>query len=317
MSRLSNALNMYMLLQGRRLMTVNELSEIIEVSPRMIKGYKNDLEKAGIYIASKRGKNGGYYLVNRIELKGLGINKEELNALKMANEAIKSGNHVFALDFEILANKILNAEKEFEHINYFYKDNLKSVDIKEKESEIWKLISKSIINKKKVKMNYESLNSSNREAEDKIRIVHPYGTFDHEGATYFFGYCEKRKEVRQFKLSRIRGIEILDDKFAINIKYDIKDIMKKSFGIIDDNMFDLKLKISHPMSQLVKERQYSLDEKITEIDEGTIIYKARLKGYQEVKSWVLSMGSKVEVLEPEKLKEDIIEELRKLKNIYE
>lgn len=316
MSRLSNALYMYMLLQGRKLMKVEELAEILEVSPRMVKEYKNDLEKAGIYIKAKKGRYGGYYLENRIDLKGIGINKDELEALKMAKEAIKSGNHIFALNFETLANKILNLEKDFEHIDYFNKDNLKPIYMREKERDMWKIISKAIINKKKIKMLYQSLGKDLKKRDDRVRIVHPYGTFDHEGAAYFFGYCETRKEVRHFKISRIEDIKILQEKFAINIEYDIKNIMRKSFGIIDDDMFYLKLKISYPMSQLVKEKQYSLNQKITEVYGNNIIFEANLKGYQEVKTWVLSMGSKVEVLEPEKLKKDVIEEMRKLQKIY-
>ncbi len=70
------------------------------------------------------------------------------------------------------------------------------------------------------------------------------------------------------------------------------------------------------MSQLVKEKQYSVNQKITEVDEDTIIFEAELKGYPEVKSWVLSMGSKVEVLEPEKLRKDIAKEMRKLQKTY-
>ncbi|WP_353097317.1 transcriptional regulator [Tissierella praeacuta] len=317
MSRVSNALTMYMLLQGRRLMNVEELAEILEVSPRMVKEYKNDLEKAGIYIKSKKGRYGGYYLENKMDLKGIGLKKEELEALKMAKENIKSGNHIFALNFETLANKILNLERDFEHIDYFSKDNLKPLYMREKEKEIWRIITKSVINKRKIEILYKSLKQDVKKKKSEIRIVHPYGTFDHDGATYFFGYCEMRKEVRYFKISRIENIEVLQQKFAINIEYDIKNIMRKSFGIIDDDIFYLKLKISYPMSQLVKEKQYSLNQKIAEIDEENIIFEANLKGYQEVKTWVLGMGSKVKVLEPERLRKDVIEEMRKLEEVYD
>lgn len=68
---------------------------------------------------------------------------------------------------------------------------------------------------------------------------------------------------------------------------------------------------------MVKEKQYSLNQKITEIDEENIIFEANLKGYEEVKTWVLGMGSKAEVLAPDKLKKDVIEEMRKLQRIYE
>lgn len=316
MSRVSNALNMYMLLQGRNMMKVDEIAEILEVTPRMVHEYKDDLEKAGVYIGSKRGRNGGYYLENTLNLKGLGITEEELDALKMANETIRSGNYPYSTEFEIFSSKILNANKDFDHVSYYSKDILKPIYMKEKEKKIWIDINKAIIGKNKIKIRYSSIEECGRKQKSKLRIVHPYGTFDYGGAVYFYGYCELRKGIRFFKLSRIDDYEILDKKFSINIKYDLKEIINKSFGIYDDEPINLKLKIHYPMSQIVKERQYSMEQTIEEIDEETIYFEAKMKGYKEIKSWVMSMGSLVEVIEPIRLKEDILDELEKIMDLY-
>lgn len=314
MSRVSNALNMYMLLQGRNIMKVNEIAEILEVTPRMVHGYKDDLEKAGIYIGSKRGRNGGYYLESTLNLKGLGITEKELDALKIANEIIRSGNYPYSTEFEIFSSKILNANKDFEHVSYYSKDILKPIYMKEKEKEIWIDINKAIIGKKKIKMKYGSIGQDKRKI--KSRIVHPYGIFDYEGGLYFYGYCQLRREVRFFKLSRIVDYEILNQKFTINIKYDIKEIINKSFGIYDDEPINLKLKIHYPMSQIIKERQYAMKQAIEEMDGDTILFKAKMKGYTEIKSWIMSMGSLVEVIEPARLKEDILDEVEKIMDLY-
>ena len=60
MGKLGNTLAMLKLLESGRKYTVNELAEKIEVSPRMIKTYKAELEQAGIYIDSINGIYGGY-----------------------------------------------------------------------------------------------------------------------------------------------------------------------------------------------------------------------------------------------------------------
>lgn len=60
MGKICNVFSMLKILESGRKYTVNELSEYIEVSPRMIKFYKAELEKAGIYIEAKRGPYGGY-----------------------------------------------------------------------------------------------------------------------------------------------------------------------------------------------------------------------------------------------------------------
>lgn len=68
MSKLSNTLLMLELLQNGRKYSVKELSGKLEVTPRMIRAYKDELEMAGIFIETIRGPYGGYYLNQNIKL---------------------------------------------------------------------------------------------------------------------------------------------------------------------------------------------------------------------------------------------------------
>lgn len=68
MSKLSNVLMMLQLLQNGRKYSIEELSEKLEVSPRMVRQYKEELEYAGIYIETIRGPYGGYVLNQNIKL---------------------------------------------------------------------------------------------------------------------------------------------------------------------------------------------------------------------------------------------------------
>ena len=68
MSKLSNAILLLRLLQNGKKYSIKELSDELEVSPRMIREYKNELELAGIFIESIRGPYGGYYLNQDVKL---------------------------------------------------------------------------------------------------------------------------------------------------------------------------------------------------------------------------------------------------------
>ena len=41
------------------------------------------------------------------------------------------------------------------------------------------------------------------------RKIHPYGLYTYYGSNYFIGKCEERDALRQFKLIRIKDIELL------------------------------------------------------------------------------------------------------------
>lgn len=62
MSKVANMLNMLQMLKDGQLHSIKELAEKLEVSGRMIRQYKQELEQAGIYLKSITGKYGGYQL---------------------------------------------------------------------------------------------------------------------------------------------------------------------------------------------------------------------------------------------------------------
>ena len=101
MSKVANMLNMLQILKDNKIHSISELSMELEVSERMIRQYKTELEQAGIYLKSYTGKYGGYKL------------EENNNFLKIKNE-IKEKMYV------IMKNAILNKNKikiTFESIN--------------------------------------------------------------------------------------------------------------------------------------------------------------------------------------------------------
>ena len=81
MGKLGNTLAMLKILESGRKYTVNELAEQIEVTPRMIKEYKSELEKAGIYIDSICGIYGGY-VYKRKDNYDVTFNIKDINVLE-------------------------------------------------------------------------------------------------------------------------------------------------------------------------------------------------------------------------------------------
>ena len=51
---------MLRILSNGRKYSISDLAERLEVSPRIIRSYKDELDEAGIYIDSVKGKYGGY-----------------------------------------------------------------------------------------------------------------------------------------------------------------------------------------------------------------------------------------------------------------
>ena len=58
----------------------------------------------------------------------------------------------------------------------------------------------------------------------------------------------------------------------------------------------------------IKEKIWHESQEIHPQDDGSIIFEAEVAGTDEIKFWIMSWGSKAEVLEPESLRDEIREE---------
>ncbi len=108
MSKVSNILLMIEYMSTGRKYSVKELADILEVSTRMIRVYKEDLEKAGIYLDTIKGPYGGYVLNQKVSMPKRFIERENI---EIKNKDI----------YNILAKAIKNKSKCY--IEYYTKSN--------------------------------------------------------------------------------------------------------------------------------------------------------------------------------------------------
>ena len=64
MGKISNAIQMLNYLNAGNKYSVKDLAQKLEITERMVRYYKVELEKAGIPIETFMGPNGGYYIIN-------------------------------------------------------------------------------------------------------------------------------------------------------------------------------------------------------------------------------------------------------------
>lgn len=201
MSKVANMLNMVKILEDGKIHTIQDLADELEVSTRMIRIYKQELEQAGIYIQGKQGINGGYILDNMKSTIDIGLTGEEIYQLKNMKKN--------ELD-EAIINKIIKAYITNEH----RKDNTKSKPLMPEFTEIYKDFRLAINNRNKIFIEFKSVNSGKTK-----RIIHPAELFTYLNNWYVAAFCELRNEIRLFKLNDIISYKILDKKYEeVNLK---------------------------------------------------------------------------------------------------
>lgn len=238
----------------------------------------------------------------------------DLSILDRVSDFLTKSNNMYSDEYKNSINRIKSNFKKREYIDeqvkYFYIYPGSSVN-KEKEIKLCEQISDAYSMKNKIEIGYKSIKSGESE-----RVLHPYGIYNYEGDTYLIAYCEKRKEVRDFKLCRISKLNIMDEKYKIDEKFDIHEYTKNSIGNFKGEELDIHLIIREPFSTIVSEKRWSSKQSIKELSDGSIDFKARMMGYEQIKSWILGMGPSVTVLEPQKLVDDVKEDIKKMMSTY-
>lgn len=156
MSKISNVLTMIEYLSTGRKYSISELSEKLEVTPRMIRVYKDEIEKAGIYIDTIKGPYGGYVLNQNVTVPKRFIIPNDINIknrslYNLINRAIKekrkclieyysknekkiTSRTIHPYDLILLGNEWgVAAYCELkEEIRHFYINRIKSIKLLEK-----------------------------------------------------------------------------------------------------------------------------------------------------------------------------------------
>lgn len=196
MSKVSNSITLLQLLSTGKKYSIKELSDILEVTPRMVRIYKDELEKAGIYIDTIMGPYGGYVL----------------------NQSIRIPERKFIKDDYTLLDKYISSEKDKikkeqlsilkDKIRGIYIGSEKELNITIQEQSKYNILARAIKESRKVKILYYTYGKGELE-----RVIIPRDLFLFKEGWYCSAFCELRQDFRHFELSRIKKYQLLDEKF--------------------------------------------------------------------------------------------------------
>ena len=168
----------------------------------------------------------------------------------------------------------------------------------------------------------------------KVRLTHELddgGIHEYVFSPYFIepyavghtvhviGFREPINEIRTFKIERIRTIRLLDDQpYTIPENFDPTKHLKDAWGIwfTDDEPELVKLKFTRKVAKRVAETAWHSDQETTTLDDGFLLWEARVANWQEMLPWIRGWGADCEVLAPRSLQKELHKETRKLVQLY-
>lgn len=151
------------------------------------------------------------------------------------------------------------------------------------------------------------------------RVVDPYHLTSVSGDWYLVAYCHLREEVRMFVPGRIQSLRETGERFERPADFRIEEYLDGSFRALrgDGRARRVRLRFTAEAARWVREKQWHPSQRLRPCKDGSLEVCFRLTHLEEVKRWVLSYGSSCEVLEPAELRQQVVEELRRMLTGYE
>lgn len=179
------------------------------------------------------------------------------------------------------------------------------------------LLNQALAMQQKVRMTYATGSRGGAESE---RVVCPYAVLPYVRSWQLVGYCELREAVRIFKVDRIRQATLLDEHYHVSADFDLDDYLGAGWGLMRGQTgepVDIVLRFDSEAGRWVSEERWHASQRVEPQPDGSVIFRLHLVPTPEFINWVLYYGSRVEVLGPAELREQVAEEHRRAVQVYE
>ena len=318
--RASRLVSLLLLLQSRGGMTAAELARELEVSVRSIHRDVDALSAAGVPIYADRGPHGGIRLVDGYRTRLTGMTADEAEALFMSGlpgpaAELGLGTVVAAAQLKVMA--ALPSElraRASRLVQRFHLDPAGWFSTGEAVPHLAAL-AEAAWGERRIAIDYER--------GDKVvrRVVEPLGVVLKAGVWYLVAASDG--QFRTYRASRVAGVTALDERFERPPGFDLAAYWSESTSAYerDTPHIDVTLRIDperlDELADVYGRRTVDNAERLEPLDtSGWLRLRLRLDWPEEVPSRLLGLGSILEVLEPQEMRDRIARRAAAVLNVY-
>ena len=299
-------------LQSKKIVKAQELADRFEVSLRTIYRDIRTLEASGVPIYGEAGV--GYSLVDGYRLPPVMFTREEASSFIAAEKLMQKfidkelGQHYQSAMFK-LKSVLQNSDKDWVsniESNVLIQPTMGNL-FNENVPNAMAILFKSIADKTQVKLNYQAF-----EAETSSeRTIEPVGIFHDHNNWYVLGFCHLRNDYRQFRADRIEGIQKTDLAFTKEHQPLETFLDKENTCPTTKVRLLVDKKISKFLASEKKYHGFVAQKNVGDLVEMTFLSRDIENGFAR---WFLMFGDYATIIEPEQLKERVLELMEVYKN---
>ena len=289
------------ILLQKEMITAPELAEHFEVSRRTINRDIEALCKAGIPIVTMRGAGGGICITDGYRMDRTLLTSKDMQMILAGLRSLDSigGSRYYSQLMEKIqagSSQFINGnESILIDLSSWYKTTLapKIATIQD-----------AIENRHLLSFHYYAPSG------ESDRLIEPYYIVFKWTSWYVYGWCMKRNDFRMFKLNR------MDKVLQTDKSYECRKALMPDLST--EKIFPGNIKVKALFTPDMKWRlveEFGPDcYEVTE--EGRLLFTADYTDLENLITWLLTFGEKVEVIEPKEIRERILKTADAIYRVY-
>lgn len=299
MNRIHRLVGIVLLLQGRRVVRAEDIAQHFGVSVRTAYRDLSALDQAGVPIAAETGV--GYSLVEGYHLPPIIFTREEAAALffssALANRFTDDSMALGARSAMAKIRAVLPPEDQG-FVERLERTTAVHVPAFERETAAGPALAgvrDALAAERLLRIRYHT--SSHDTVND--RTVEPLALIFYGNAWHMVGYCRLREDVRDFRVDRIRSIEILSEGPTERRPFSIRDYVARLSPA--ERPHEVRARFTKQAARFTSQKHYhGLVEQATVDDHVMMTFM--VASLEWMVPWLLSFGTEVEVLAPDRLR---------------
>ena len=312
MNKTDRLLAIVLELQGKGKQRAEDLARTFETSKRTIYRDIEALCEAGVPLISIPGR--GYSLMEGYFLPPLSFTSDEATMLLLGTEFMAQNfDAQYRTAAQAAGRKIISVlpEKLREDVAYLQK-SIRFIVPEQRPAEVLMLqqVRRAIIERVTVRFSYSKRYGQNEQDTQTVRDADPYSLVYVSGTWHMTAFCHLRKGLRIFRLDRMEALEVLPQAFVRQPDYTVEEHQGQERNLTVRLLFDKEA------SRWVHESRNYFAVAEEETTEGLLL-TLRIRQESEIMQWLLSWGQHVRVLEPESLRQKLVDEAKGMLQHYE
>lgn len=280
--------------------TAPELAEKYEVSCRTINRDIEALCKAGIPIVTAQGQKGGISIMKGYKIDSKLLTSADMQAILAglrSLDSVSGTNQVAQLMEKLSVDEsalMPGSQNILIDLSSWYKETLlPKIDC----------IRKAMDSHYTLSFRYFSPKGESQ------RIIEPYYLIFHWSSWYLWGYCRERKDCRLFKLNRMEELRLGNSFTTRSVPFP---------NLSNERIFPGSIQVKALFEPECKWRlveEFGTDC-FEEQEDGKLLFHADYTDAENLLTWLLTFRDKVILLEPKKLRRELVDSINKMGRRY-